>query len=262
MTTTAHIEFTGNIATLTLANAEVHKPATLDEPTLDAIAARLREFDAWRTTSMVTATPLLVVRSTHERYFVVGADVNALERLNATSIASWVALGHHVFHALEAVQAPTVALVEGFALGGGLELAMACDFIWATPTAQFGQPEATLGLPPGWGATLRLPRRVGAARAKEMLFSARLVDAQTALAWGLVERVGERAELQEWLDRFAAEIAGCSASAIAETKRLVHAGYAEAVDRSLAAEAAASARCIAGPDACERIANFLNRRRG
>jgi enoyl-CoA hydratase len=113
---------------------------------------------------------------------------------------------------------------------------------------------------PGWGASLRLPRRVGVARAKEMLFSARLIDTQSAFAWGLIDRVGTSTELQEQLDRFAAEVALCSAAAIGETKRLLHAAYDQAVDHSLAAEAAASARCIAGNDARQRIANFLARR--
>ncbi len=260
MTTTAQIDFLGNIAVLTLANSEPQKPATLDQETLTALAMRLEEFGAWRAARMPT-TSLLVLHSAHERYFVVGADIAALERLDAASIHGWVEFGHRVFQALEALPSPTIALVQGYALGGGLELAMACDFIWATPNAQFGQPEATLGLPPGWGATLRLPRRVGVARAKEMLFSARRVDAQTALAWGLVDRVGEMTELQEQLERFAAEVAACSASVVYEAKQLLQVRYAEAVDRSLAAEAAASARCIAGPDAQQRIANFLASRR-
>jgi enoyl-CoA hydratase len=260
MTITVEIDFKDNIATLTLANAEAHKPATLDEETLEKIGARLHEFEAWRNTNLPTP-PLLVVRSAHERYFVVGADINALKRLDAASIPQWVALGHRLFQALEAVQAPTIALVQGYALGGGLELAMACDFIWATPTAQFGQPEATLGLPPGWGATLRLPRRVGATRAKEMLFSARIIDAQTALAWGLVDWVGDATEVQERINGFAAEVAACSAAAIGETKQLIHATYAETIEHSIAEEAAASARCIAGPDAQQRITAFLERRR-
>jgi enoyl-CoA hydratase len=259
MTTTARIDFEGSIAYLTLANAEAHKPATLDEQTLGEISTRLQEFEAWR--AQQTMTPLLVVRSAHERYFVVGADIAALERLDAVSMPHWVELGHRVFQALEMVQAPTIALVQGYALGGGLELAIACDFIWATPTAQFGQPEATLGLPPGWGGTLRLPRRVGMARAKEMIYSARMVDAPSALAWGLVDWVGDTAALQERLDTFAKEIAACSASAIIESKQLLQANYGEAVDRALATEAAASARCIANVDARQRISDFLARRR-
>ncbi len=261
MTTTAQIDFKGNIAFLTLANAESHKPATLDVETLDSIRARLQEFETWRAASNFTTVPLLVVRSAHERYFVVGADIAALTQLDTTSIHSWVESGHRVFQMLEAVDVPTLALVQGYALGGGLELAMACDFIWATPAAQFGQPEATLGMPPGWGATLRLPRRVGTARAKEMLFSARLIDAQTALAWGLVDWVGDVTEVQERIDNFAAEIALCSAAAIGETKRILQAANAEAVDHSLAAEAAASARCLASTDTRQRIVNFLERRR-
>ena len=259
MTTTVQIDFRGNIATLTLANTESRKPATLDEATLTEIAARLEEFEAWRMQSAVT--PLLVVRSAHERYFVVGADIAALERLDASSMSAWVELGHRVFQALEAVAAPTLALVQGFALGGGLELAMACDFIWATTNAQFGQPEVTLGLPPGWGATLRLPRRIGMARAKEMLLSACMVDATHALAWGLADRVGELDELEVAVARLAAAIAECSAGAVAATKQLVQANYGEAVDHTLTAEAAASVACMAQDDARDRIDAFLASRR-
>lgn len=261
MTTTVHLAFNGNIATLTLANADAHKPATLDEEILESIGTRLEEFETWCRESHASTAPLLLIRSAHERYFVVGADIKALGRLDANSIQRWVETGHRVFQRLEAVPVPTIALVQGYALGGGLELAMACDFIWATPTAIFGQPEATLGMTPGWGGTLRLPRRIGVARAKEMLFSARSIDVQTALSWKLVDRVGEMAELQEQVERFAAEIAACSAAAICETKRIVQATYAEAVDHSLVMEATASARSIADPDTSQRIANFLNRRR-
>ena len=259
MTTTAQIEFHGNVATLTLANVEPRKPATLDEATLTEIAARLDEFETWRGQS--ATTPLLVVRSAHERYFVVGADIAAVERLDAQSMPAWVALGHRVFQAIEAVAAPTLALVQGFALGGGLELAMACDFIWATPNAQFGQPEVKLGLPPGWGATLRLPRRIGMARAKEMLLSAQMVDAPRALAWGLADRVAERATLEAEIARLAAAVAECSAGAVAATKQLVHINYGAAVEHTLAAEAAASVDCMAQDDARGRIGAFLASRR-
>lgn len=259
MTTTAQIDFRDNIATLTLANVESRKPATLDEATLMEIAARLDEFETWRGQS--ATTPLLVIRSAHERYFVVGADIAAVERLDAQSMPAWVEMGHRVFQALEAVAAPTLALVQGFALGGGLELAMACDFIWATPNAQFGQPEVKLGLPPGWGATLRLPRRVGMARAKEMLLSAQMVDAPRALAWGLADRVGERDELDAEITRLAATVAECSAGAVAATKQLVHSNYGEAVDHALAAEASASVECLAQDDARARIGAFLASRR-
>jgi enoyl-CoA hydratase len=255
MPTTAEIEFQRNIATLTLANVEARKPATLDAGTLNALAARLEEFEAWRVQQSVTT--LLVIRSAHERYFVVGADIAALEQLDATTIPDWVGLGHRVFAALEAVNAPTLARVQGFALGGGLELAMACDFIWATPSAQFGQPEVKLGLPPGWGATLRLPRRVGMARAKEMLLSGRIVDATVALLWGLVDHVAEQAALEAELAEFAASVAQCSPLAVAETKRLVQINEAAMVESTLAAEASASARCMAHVDAPARIEAFL-----
>jgi enoyl-CoA hydratase len=260
MTTTAQIRFQGNIATLTLANAEARKPATLDEETLMAIGARLVEFAAWQVQNS-GSTPLLVLRSAHERYFVVGADIAALEQLDLHTIPAWVEAGHRVFAALEAVGAPTLALVQGYALGGGLELAMACDFIWATPAAQFGQPEVKLGLPPGWGATLRLPRRVGMARAKEMLLSARMVDATSALSWGLVDRVGEADVLDAEVAELAATLAACSANAVAETKRLVQGGYTEMIERTLAAEAAASTRCITQEDTRARIGAFLAGRR-
>ena len=259
MTTTAQIIFDGNIATLTLANVEARKPATLDEATLTEIAKRLEEFEAWR--AQTPTTPLLVVRSAHERYFVVGADVAVLERLDAQSMPRWVEAGHRVFQALEAVAAPTLALVQGYALGGGLELAMACDFIWATPSAQFGQPEVKLGLVPGWGATLRLPRRIGMARAKEMLLSACMVDAARALDWGLADRVAVREGLEGEIARLAASVAECGAGAVAATKQLVQANFGEAIEATLAAEAASSAHCIAQADARERIGAFLASRR-
>ena len=122
------------------------------------------------------------------RAFVAGADIRALSTLGPEAAAELARRGHRAAAAIEALPAPVIACVDGFALGGGLELALACDFIYATDASSFGQPEVKLGLIPGFGGTVRLPRAVGLARAKELIYSGRRIGIEEAVASGLVAR--------------------------------------------------------------------------
>jgi enoyl-CoA hydratase len=129
-----------------------------------------------------------------------------------------------VCFALEEVDKPVIAAVNGFALGGGCELALACDFVYASRTAKFGQPEVNLGVIPGFGGTQRLPRRVGKARAKEMILTGEIIDAAEALRIGLCNAVFEPAELQPRARETAKRIASKGPLAIAQAKRALQAG--------------------------------------
>ena len=160
------------------------KPPTLDSKVLDELETALimirEHMDQLRA---------VLIRSDFEKYFIVGANIKALEKLNSDTIGPWFRRGHAVFNQLEDLTVPTIARIDGYALGGGLELALACDLIIASPGAKFGGPEAKLGLVPGWGGTHRLAQRIGLARAKELLFTGRIIDSQTAYKIGLVNFV-------------------------------------------------------------------------
>ena len=178
-----HINFKRHkdVVTLTFASEEAGKPPTLDLDVLDRLSDVLERIEEDEDLRGV------VIRSNSEKYFVVGADINALREMDTTSIVTWVQRGHEVFNVLAELRLPVIAWVEGYALGGGLELAMACDLILATDNAKLGQPEAKLGLVSGWGGSHRLPRRVGLAKAKEMFFTGNILDARTAYDFGLVD---------------------------------------------------------------------------
>ena len=143
------------------------------------------------------AARVLLVTGAGEKAFVAGADITEMQGLSAEQALDFSAAGMRVMHALEALPVPVIALVNGYALGGGCELAMACDWIIASDRAVFGQPEVNLGIPPGFGGTQRLSRLVGRARALELVTTARQVKADEAFAIGLVTRVVAAAELRE-----------------------------------------------------------------
>jgi len=152
--------------------------ATLDE-LADAIA-RVAEDSAAR---------VLLVTGAGDKAFVAGADISAMQTMSALEAHAFSEKGQRVMHALEALPIPVIALVNGYALGGGCELAMACDWILASERAVFGQPEVNLGIPPGFGGTQRLARLTGRARALELVTTGRQVKADEALAIGLVNQL-------------------------------------------------------------------------
>jgi enoyl-CoA hydratase len=203
----------------------------------------------------------VTLQSQSPRYFIVGADINALERLDVDSIVPWIERGHEVFDRLEDLPLPTLARVNGYALGGGLELAMACDLIIATEGARFGQPEAKLGFIAGWGGTHRLPIRVGRAKAKELFFSARMIDAPEALRLGLIDFLGDESAVDDYVTQLLGEIRDCSPLALAEMKRLVNRSGATDREASRLAETVASMRCISSPETLARVRAFLAARR-
>lgn len=234
-------------------SAEVDgKPPTLDLDVLD----RLDDILA-RVEDDLGELRAVVIRSTNERYFIVGANVNALATLDATTIGPWVQRGHEVFNRLAEFPLPVIAWVEGYALGGGLELALACDLILATDNAKLGQPEAKLGLVSGWGGSHRLPRRVGLAKAKEMFFTGKIMDARTAYDFGLVDYVGIREAVQKYLDEVLDGIRACSPFAVAQMKLLLDDSLDTTIDENSLAEASASYRCMEDEETQERIATFL-----
>lgn len=251
-----HVSFTreGDVGYLTFACEVEGKPATLDLEVLGELDGLLDEIGNRDETLQA-----VVVRSHSEKYFVVGANVNALEELDAETIIPWVQKGHDVFNKLEDLPVPVIARVEGFALGGGLELAMACDLIAAGEGARFGQPEAKLGFVPGWGGSYRLPRRVGVGKARELCFTGRVIEAEEARELGLVDFVGQDVDgcIAGWIEG----IGQGSRVAIAEAKRLLRDGSGISREERGTREGESSRVCMVEGDTLARIRAFLESRK-
>jgi enoyl-CoA hydratase len=246
-------EVSEGVATLT-----VNRPKqlnALDAQTLGEIAAALREAEA-RPLEVLA----LVVTGAGEKAFVAGADIAAMSRLAGAEAQAFAALGHATLSALEALPIVTVAAVNGFALGGGCELALACDLVYASEKARFGQPEVNLGLVPGFGGTQRLGRRVGPMRAKELILSGETIDAVQARAMGLALEVLAPERLLDHARTKARTIASRGPRAVALAKRLIQRGADLPLPAALELERDAFAGLLDGPEAREGMAAFLEKR--
>ncbi len=192
--------------------------------------------------------------------FVAGADIAEMATIGPAQAQHLSRQGQAVFASLEALPIPVIAAVNGFALGGGCELAMACDFIYASAKAKFGQPEVNLGVIPGFGGTQRLTRLVGRAMASELIYTGRIIKADEALRIGLVTRVVEPEGLLEAAQATAKEIATKGPLAIANAKRLIMEGADMALERANSMEATSFGACFATEDQKEGMDAFLNKR--
>lgn len=194
------------------------------------------------------------------RSFVAGADIGTQQPLDAIGGRNWGRMGSALFRRIELLEIPTIAAVNGFALGGGCELAMSCDIILASEKAKFGQPEAKLGVTPGFSGTVRLPRRVGAARAKEMLFSGRMIDAAQAKEYGLAEEVYAPEELMDKAFEMAESFVKNAIIAVKYCKACVDRGMQTDIDSAIAIENELFAQCFATKDQKEGMQAFLEKR--
>lgn len=202
----------------------------------------------------------VILTGAGEKAFVAGADIAAMSKLGPAEAREFAALGHRTLNALEALPVVTIAAVNGFALGGGCELAMACDLIYASEKARFGQPEVNLGLIPGFGGTQRLVRRVGLMRAKEMIFTGEVYDAATARAIGLCLEVLPPEKLLEQARAKARVIASRGPAAVATCKRVMQQGADQLLAQALDAERLAFAGLFGTPETREGMAAFLEKR--
>jgi enoyl-CoA hydratase len=202
----------------------------------------------------------LVLAGAGGKAFSAGADVHDLDGVDASTAREQMRRGQQVFDRIEQLPLVVIAAVSGYAVGGGLELAMAADLRIAGPEAKFGQPEITLENLPGWGGTQRLPRLVGLGRATELILTGELIDAARAYDIGLVNRVD--ADPLQLAIGVAADIAARSAVAVAGAKRALHAGAEGGLRTGLQVEADAVAACCETPAQRAAVHDFLNRRRG
>ncbi|MEN8181491.1 MAG: enoyl-CoA hydratase-related protein [Myxococcota bacterium] len=224
----------------------------LDRATLEALHSRVGEAGSNPQVRAVVVTGA-------GKAFAAGADIQEMSGFGPAEAEAFSRLGHAAFAALEALAIPTIAAVNGFALGGGCELACACDWIYAARRARFGQPEVKLGLIPGFGGTSRLVRRVGAAWGKELVLSGDPIGAETALRIGLVNRVCEDDVVEAALTT-AAAISERGPVAVAAAKRVIQEGQGADVRVAHALEQAAFGGVFASEDAREGLDAFLVKR--
>jgi len=241
----------GAVALLTLDRPEALN--ALDRGILEALLGRIEELSG-------DATLRAVVVTGEGRAFAAGADIAAMRKMTAVEGEAFSRLGHRTFAALEALAVPTIAAVNGFALGGGCELALACDWIYASKTARIGQPEVNLGLIPGFGGTSRLVRRVGVAWAKEMVTTGAPLGAEEAQRIGLVNRVFEAEELLPQTLKVAETVAAKGPLAVALAKRVLQQGQDADVRTAHALEQNAFGWVFASEDREEGMDAFLAKR--
>lgn len=179
----------------------------------------------------------LVLTGSGDKAFVAGADIVEMSEMDGDTAREFAKKGQAISRRLEILKMPVIAAVNGYALGGGTELACSCDFIFASEKARFGQPEVALGLMPGFGGTQRLARFVGLPRARELIYSGRQVDAAEALQMGLVNRVCKPEELMDQTLKMAADIAKQAPLAVAASKEAINDGFDVAIDKGLGFEA-------------------------
>lgn len=203
---------------------------------------------------------VLLVTGAGDRAFVAGADISEMQNFTPAEAEAFSARGSRALAKLEAVPVPVTALVNGYALGGGCELALACDWIIASERAVFGQPEVNLGVSAGFGGTQRLPRKIGPARAMELLVTGRQVKADEALAIGLVNQVVPAAELMGKGIDIARLIASKGPLAVRYTKEAVLRGADMKLADALALESRQFAACCATQDQKEGMTAFLEKR--
>lgn len=251
MTQPVRSERRGAVALLTLERPDVLN--ALDRGLLEALEARLAEVAG-------DAGVRAVVLTGAGRAFCAGADIEAMRAMDVLEAEAFSRLGHRVTAGLEALAVPTLAAVNGVALGGGCELALACDFVYASARARFGQPEVKLGLIPGFGGTSRLVRRVGPAWAKELVLSGEPVRAEEALRTGLANRVFEPDELLDRALETAQAIAARGPVAVRLAKRVIQEGQDADVRVAHALEQHAFAEVFATRDRTEGIDAFLAKR--
>jgi len=203
----------------------------------------------------------LIITGAGEKAFVAGADIKEISGLSAHDAVHFAENGQRIFRQIELLPFPVIAAVNGFALGGGLELALSCDFIYAAETAKLGLPETNLGLIPGFGGTVRLARVVGINHAREMIFTAQVISAADAEKMGLVNRVCPKAELLTQAQATMVQILAKGPMAVKTAKRSILECHDLAADAALACEAKKFGDLFEGNETREGTTAFLEKRK-
>ena len=203
----------------------------------------------------------VVLMTGRGRCFVAGADVKEMQGMSPEEAFHFSRLGHRVMDLIQEMGKPVIAVVNGFALGGGLELALSCDLIIASEKARLGLPEVNVGVFPGFGGTQRLSRLIGMSKAKEMIFTGEAVDSKRAYEIGLVNQVLPDGELLSRTKELAATMAEKSGEALKLAKKAMNQGWETSLSAGLAVERELFFRCFAHPDQKEGMSAFIEKRK-
>ncbi len=243
-------ELNDHIATIT-----INRPEALNALNINV----LKELEQTLVTVENDPEAYVVVLTGAGKAFVAGADIAEMKDLNAVEAKAFGEFGNCVFYKIETLSKPVIAAVNGYALGGGCELAMACDIRIAGEKAKFGQPEVGLGITPGFGGTQRLPRIVGLSKAKELIFTADTISADEALRIGLVSAVVPQDELMDAAMTLAKKIASKAQVAVRQSKDAVNKGIQCDIATGIAFDAQAFAVCFATEDQKDAMTAFISK---
>lgn len=264
---------------------KIHRPEALNAMNLDVISELSRAIDL---ISVDQGIKVLIITGSGERSFCAGADISYMVDIDAVTAEKYASSAQSMLNKIEKMEKPVIAAINGFALGGGCELALVCDLRIASENAKMGQPEVTIGIPPGWGGTQRLLRIIGPAKAKEMIFTGKMISAQEAESIGLVNKVvsltnEDKSQLDSTLDQkgekeknmalskilnnkllehsvsLAKEITKNSFNAIKISKMLINKGMDADIDTGLRLEIYGWALCFAHEDRQKMMSAFLNK---
>lgn len=247
-----HLDVDEAIATLTVDRPErlnALNPETMVE--IEHAVAALRDDRSVR---------CLIITGAGTKAFIAGADIGAMVGMSGFDEKKFAEHGLRILRSFELLPFPVIAAVNGYALGGGTELALACDLIVAADTARFGQPEIKIGIIPGFGGTQRLPRRVGLLKAREMIYTGDMIDAATALRYGLCNYVFPAVDLMAECRALAQKIARQPPLAIQQAKAAINAGIEMDLDSGLRFETEAVALAFSTHDKHEGMTAFLEKR--
>jgi enoyl-CoA hydratase len=216
---------------------------------------------AFKSLSEDEEVAVVIITGAGEKAFVAGADIKEMRDMTPLEARQFMLYGQSVFNMIDSLPKPTIAAVNGFALGGGTELALSCDMILASEKARFGLPEVTLGIHPGFGGTQRLPRLIGAAKAKELIFTGKMIGAAEAEKVGLVNKVVAPDKLHEEAKALAEDILKNGQVAIRLVKSAINAGLDTTLEKGLAYEAETQGLAFSTEDKNEGLSAFMEKRK-
>ncbi|MCR4654244.1 MAG: enoyl-CoA hydratase/isomerase family protein [Eubacterium sp.] len=206
------------------------------------------------------AVRCLILTGAGEKSFVAGADIGQMSTLTKAEAEAFGKKGNDIFRKLETLPIPVIAAINGFALGGGCEISMSCDFRICSDNAIFGQPEVGLGITPGFGGTQRLARLIGPGMAKQLIYTARNINAEEAYRIGLVNQVTTLEELLPTAKKLASVIAGNAPIAVRACKKAINEGLEQGMDDAIVTEEKLFGSCFESYDQTEGMANFLRKK--
>jgi enoyl-CoA hydratase len=247
------LSFDGEIGILT-----IHRPKALNSlniETLKEIQTAIQEVQGHM------EMKALIVTGAGEKAFVAGADILEMKGMSSIEALNFSKLGHQTMKMIQDLEQPVIAAVNGFALGGGTEIALACDFIYASENARFGLPEVTLGVFPGFGGTQRLSRLIGKGKAKELIFTGKMISAQEALQMGIVNRVFPQASLMEETKNVATQIAANGPVGVRLAKMAIDSGFNIDLIEGCSLESHAFSLCFTTEDQKEGMGAFGEKRK-